>query len=172
MPIIKFENYDDVAFDLIVEPIERAYTIAPSATVGIRYESANGVPHHFSWLGRHRIALYCDAPSYEIDIVEASPGEKFFAKVYRYGLLGRAGKRARDFLPPSGEIDAETLIEAITRAESDDGEEFLPLSTITQDWIRATFIEQMGAERTTIEALTASSRSPFDGAYVGQSIPL
>lgn len=77
MPIVEFENGNDEPLLLVIEPWGEQHEVPHLARAGVRYALQQGAEDRcYSALSRQRIEFWCNADSYEIDVVCASAVEK------------------------------------------------------------------------------------------------
>ena len=168
MPIIEFENYREITLTLSVQPSDESHELPPLARAGIRYTLKEGAEDRcYSSVSDRRIEIWCDAESYEIDIVYPSPFDRLCSDICLHGgwcggIVDGKPTVVDELLPSTGPVTAEEFARLAVRADGWPEAEPLPEKHLR--WIEAKFIEHLGADAVDVEALRPNLARPFDDA--------
>ena len=168
MPIIEFQNRREVALTLSVQPHDENHELPPLARAGIRYTLKEGVEdRYYSSVSEHRIEIWCDAETYEIDIVHPSPFDRLSYEICLHGgwcggIVDGSPTVVDDLLPSTGSVTAREFAKLTVRADGWPESEPLPEKHLR--WLEAKFIEHLGTDTVDVEALRPNLARPFDDA--------
>lgn len=168
MIVQAFESLDDEPLTLVVEPWADVHPVPSLGSIGVRYlPRAADVDRSTCVVSRNRIALWCDADSYEVDIVHPSAFDRLMWDVCVRGgccgsIIDDVPTTVDDLLPESGEVTAQVFARLICRAEG-----YLESEAPSQKhiaWLEARFTEHLGALSVDARRLRRNLRRPFDAA--------
>ncbi|HEY0313770.1 MAG TPA: hypothetical protein VGC56_14920 [Allosphingosinicella sp.] len=165
MPIIEFENYHEVPLVLVIEPWGHRHEVPERARVGVRYALAEGAEDRcYSAVSAQKIELWCEAASYEIDIVPPLPAQRLMRDIcvrggWCGGMVEGVATHVLDLLPASGRVTAEDFANLAIKADGDQTE---PPKQHHLRWLEAKFAEHLGTASVDAELLHRTARRPFD----------
>lgn len=166
MTILTFDNGEKEPLILVLEPADEEYSIPHLATAGVRLMAEDGVEQRFSCtVDERRIALWCDSPNYEVEIVYPSPFDLLLRDIcvrlgYCGGIVDDAPCIVDDLLPSSGTVTARQFAEAAIRADGDSPEE--PMSETRIGWLEEAFARFFDPAGVPAESLRRNLRLPFE----------
>jgi hypothetical protein len=166
MRIVQFENRGKAPLTLKVEPFHDVYQVPPLGEAGIRFTLSEGVEDrsHTS-VSEFDIAFWCDADSYEIDVVPPTPAETLYWTIcvvggWCGGIVENEPTHVEDLLPDAGEVTSRRFAELAVHADGWPADAAMPEKHLL--WLEAKFVEIMGAQVVEAAALQRRSRRPFD----------
>lgn len=168
MPIAAFENRHEAPLILVVEPWGEKHEIPHLSTAGIRYVLKEGDEDR-SYCGVYegQIDFWCNADSYEIDIVHPSAFDRLLWDTcanggWCGGLVDGKPTHVTDLLPETGTITAQEFARLAIRADGWPESEPVPDKHLR--WLEAKFIEHLGAPIVNADDLRQILARPFDDA--------
>jgi hypothetical protein len=166
MPIVEFENHNDEDLILTVSPWGDEHTIPPLARVGILYTLKDGEEDRcYTSVSDNRFDFWCNADSYEIEIIHPSPyGLLSWAMCVQGGWCGGIVNdqptTVDDLLPSTGTVSALEFARLAIRADGWPDNDPYPQRHL--DWIQAKFVEYLGADCVPVEDLKFNLTSAFE----------
>lgn len=163
-----FDNRNEEPLTLVVEPWGDAHEVPHLATAGIRYvPKAAHADRSTCVISENRIELWCDADSYEVDIVYPAAFDRLLWEICVHGgwcggLVDGVPTTVDDLLPESGTITAREFAILVCRADGYSPSEQLPEKHVA--WLEARFARCLGASAMDIRHLRRNLRRPFDRA--------
>lgn len=166
MTIVQFENRLRDDLTLIVQPWNESHTVPHLAVAGLRYLLSDKIEDRsFSSVGEGEIEFWCDADSYEIEIVLPSAFDRLLWDIcvvggWCGGIVNGNPAHVTDFLPVTGEVSAFQFAQSAMRADGwSDGE---PIDEKHLQWLKSRFVKHMGGETESSAGLTQNLRRPFE----------
>lgn len=166
MPIVDFENRNEAPLVLLVEPWGERHEVPHLARAGIRYSvGGDSEDRCYSALSGQQVEFWCNAESYEIEIVCPSPSEKLMWDIcvaggWCGGIVDGKPTTVGDLLPASGTMTAQDF--ARLAVQADGWPAAVPPDERHLRWLEAKFIEHLGGPSVDVEVLRRTSRRPFD----------
>ena len=167
MPIMVFENRNEATLILTVGPWEHRHEVPHLAEAGIRYAVTEGSEDRsYSSVSELGIEFWCNADSYEIDIVLPSPKDRLLWEIcvlggWCGGLVDGEPCHVQDLVPKTGIVTAEEFAQLTVKADG------WPRSAPPKEhhlrWLEAKFVEHLGGPSADAEILHHFTRRPFDG---------
>src|SRR4051812_23856595 len=145
MPIVEFENRDRTPLMLMIEPSGERHEVPHLARAGIRYSLQEGVEDRcYSAVSAQEISFWCDADSYEIEIVCPSAAGRLLWEIcvgggWCGGIVDGKPTSVDDLLPATGSVTAREFASLAVQASGWPANE--PPKEHDLDWISAKFIE-------------------------------
>jgi hypothetical protein len=160
MPIVEFENLNDEDLVLTVSPWGDEHKIPHLARVGIRYTLKAGEEDRcYTSVSENRFDFWCNADTYEIEVVSPSPYDRLLWSLAVGGWCG-GPTHVCDLLPSTGMVGAKAFAKLVMLA--DGWLESEPLAQHHLDWIEEKFIEHLGPEAVSVDLLRPNLASAFD----------
>ena len=166
MRIVEFQNYNKAPLVLLVEPWGQRHEVPHLATAGIRYAVPEGTEDRcYSLVSGQEIRVWCNANSYEIDIVCPLPCERLMWDIcvrggWCGGIVDGEATTVYDLLPASGTVTARLFAELTVRADGWPASE--PLREEHLRALEELFIEHLGQPSVDVEELQRVPRRPFE----------
>lgn len=166
MRIVEFENDNQATLELVIEPRDERYEIPHLARAGIRYvQREDSEDRCYTSVSDHRMYFWCDADSYEVDIVYPTPCQKLMWAIcveggWCGGIVDDEPTTVRDLLPASGEITAREFAELAMKADGWPASE--PFAESHLHWLEAKFVEHLGSASVDVELLRQPLVTPFE----------
>ncbi|SER60650.1 hypothetical protein [Sphingobium sp. YR768] len=167
MAIIEFENGDETTLILVVEPWGDRHEVPHLARVGLRYVlSENAEDRSYSVVSERKIELWCNADSYDIDIVFPSPCDMLMWDIcvrggWCGGIVDGKPVRVDDLIATSGTVTAEDFARLAVRADGGSGGELRETQHLR--WLEAKFVEHLGGASVDAAMFRRTARRPFEG---------
>jgi len=161
-----FENRNEATLILTVRPWEHRHEVPHLAAAGIRYAVTEGLEDRsHSSVSELEIDFWCNADSYEIDIVHPSPTDRLLWEIclkggWCGGLVEGEPTHVLDLLPASGDVTAEEFATLTMRADGWPSSE--PLEEKHLRWLQDKFVEHLGGPSADVALLHHVTRRPFD----------
>lgn len=170
MPIVEFENRNELPLVLIVQPWGDEHEVLHLATAGIRYSLKDGAEDRcYTVVANGKVEFWCNADCYDLEIVNPSAWHRLTWDIcvnggWCGGIVDGNPTTVDDLLPRTGEISAQQFAEFVIRADGwPNGEQFEDKHL---RWLEAKFIEHLGAASVGTEVLRYNAARPF-----GDTIP-
>jgi hypothetical protein len=166
MPIVDFENVDEAVLVLVIMPCGERHEIPHLARAGVRYALREGSEDRcYSGVSKHQIEFWCDADSYEIDIVLPSAYDKLLWDIclsggWCGGLVDGKPTHVNDLLPASGTVTAQEFARLTVKADGWPASE--PPKERHLRWLEAKFIEHLGSQTVDAKVLRQNLTLPFE----------
>lgn len=163
MPILCFENHQSEPLIIVIAPRDDRHEVPHLATIGIRYELAEGVEDHcYSVVADQEIEFWCNAEGVDVDIVYPGPFDRLLWDIcVGHGFCGSVidGKPSHvcDLIPASGTVTAGQFADLVIQAEGCARDSW-------RESLSAKFVEHFGASVVQAERLQTNVRRPFDPA--------
>ena len=114
MPIAEFQNYNDEDIVLTVSPWGDEHKIPPLARVGIRYTLKVGEEDRcYASISDRRLDFWCNADTYEIEVVSPSPYDRLLWRLavggWCGGIVNDKPTTVGDLLPATGMVEPWNL---------------------------------------------------------------
>jgi hypothetical protein len=168
MPVVEFQNCDEAPLVLIVEPWGHRYEVPHLAIAGIRYAPKDGAEDRcHSVVEEGTVEFWCNAASYEYDIVHPSPFARLSWDIcvnggWCGGIVDGNPITVEDLLPRTSEVNARQFAELAMHADGWPEGEALDENHLS--WLQSRFVEHMGAESVNAEDLRRNVARPFEDA--------
>ena len=168
MTIVTFENSRKEPLSLVVNPWGLTHEIPHRGEAGIRYTLKEGAEDRsYTSLSEDGIEFWCNADSYEIDIVQPSAFENLLWDIcvgggWCGGLVNGEPTTVEDLLPREGEVTAKEFARLTILADGWPSSQ--PMDEKHLHWIEGRFKEQLGAASAPADALRRTAARPFGDA--------
>lgn len=166
MPIVDFQNRYETPLVLTIEPWGDQHEVPHLGRAGIRYSLRDGAEDRcFSDVSPHLIEFWCNADSYEIDVVPPSPSDLLMWEIcvqggWCGGIVDGQPTSVRDLIPTSGTVTAQDFAKLTVKADGWPSSE--PPKEHHLRWLEERFIAHLGGARVSAEVLLQTARKPFD----------
>ena len=168
MTIAAFENRRETPLVLVIEPWGEKHEIPHLSTAGVRYALKDGAEDRsYSVVSDNQIDFWCNADSYEIEIVHPSAYDRLSWDIcvnggWCGGIVDGKPTRVDDLLPEVGTVTAEEFAKLTARA--DGWPESKPVDEKHLRWLEAKFVEHLGSPSVSTDVLRQITARPFEGA--------
>ena len=168
MPIVEFENDNDVDLFLTVSPWGDEHKIPHLARVGIRYTLKAGEEDRcYTSVSDNRIDFWCNADTYEIEVIYPSPYDLLSRSIcvtggWCGGLVDGKPTHVDDLLPSTGMVSALEFALLVIRADGDGWPDDEPFPQRHLDWLQAEFIEHLGSDLVSVGDLKRNLRGAVE----------
>lgn len=165
MPIVVFENRHRATLILKIEPGRDEHEVPPLAFAGVRYALKKGAEDRcYAVMADGEVAFWCNADSYEVDIVRPSLFERLSYDIcvnggWCGGIVNGEPTHVYDLLPETGPITGREFAELAMRA--DGWPEETPFEEKHLRWLEGRFIEHVGSNSVNAEELREHTARPF-----------
>ena len=153
---------------LEVQPWNDHHELPHLAVAGIRYTlNEDAEDRCYASFSGGRVAFWCEAGSYEIEIVHPTPFERLCWDIcvnggWCGGIVNGKPSHVSKLMPRTGALDAQEFAKLAIRA--DGWPEVEPLDQKHLSWLEGKFIEHLGSETVEAEHLRRTSPRPFEDA--------
>ncbi len=165
---MQFENRKQTSLTLVIEPWGERHDIPHLATAGVRYVLNDGAEDRCSSVvSDDLIEFWCNADSYEVEVVAPSPFERLSWDIcvnggWCGGLVDDKPTSVSDLLPASGIVTAQAFASLAVRADGWPKGDPVPEKHLR--WLEDRFVEHLGAASVDVAALRKYSPRPFGEA--------
>lgn len=168
VPIVTFYNRRKDALVLVVQPFGQKHEVPHRSEAGIRYElQAGGEDRSYCDVSDCQVDFWCNADSYEFEIVHPSPQDNLLWDIcinggWCGGLVDGKPCHVLDLIPATGMVTAREFAELAVRADGWPPADALPEKYL--QWLEGKFVEHLEAEAVSCEKLHRLTPSPFSEA--------
>lgn len=165
MAIAEFFNNNEGTLTLTIQPWGDEHQVPHLARAGIRYSPDDAAEDRCCFIANGAaIEFWCNAATYEIEIVRASAFDRLSWDIcvtggWCGGIVAGKPTTVHDLLPQVGEVNAREFAELVMRADDDEVSDNEHLQ-----WLQAKFVQHLGAQSVSAETLQRQAARPFDDA--------
>jgi hypothetical protein len=166
MTIAVFANQRDATLKLVIEPTDEEFEIPQLATIGVRYTPKNDDSRTYTSVSEGWISFWCDADSYEVDIVYPTAFDRLLWDIcvtggWCGGFLEGEYVHVKDLLPKTGTVTARDFARLAVSEDGWPDAASVPAKHLA--WLEEKFVLHLGAESVPAEDLRQNLAQPFEG---------